>query len=70
MIEEVHPNDFVLNSGGRRVVVDVSALGGVTAAITKGQTIAAIGTMAPDKRQFRAVRLEPATASALKPTAR
>jgi hypothetical protein len=41
--------------------VDVSSLGGVTAAIAKGQRIAVIGTMAPSGQTFHAIRLESAT---------
>lgn len=61
LIVAVHRNDFVLSSGGRQIVVDVSSLGGVTAAIAQGQRIAAIGTMAPGGQIFHAIRLESAT---------
>jgi len=61
LITAVHRNDFVLSSDGRQIVVDVSALGGVTAAIAEGQRIAVIGTMAPGGQTFRAIRLESAT---------
>lgn len=59
IITAVHQNDFVLASDGRQIVVDVSALGGVTAAIAPGQAIAVIGSMAPDSHKFAARRLEP-----------
>jgi hypothetical protein len=61
LITAVHHNDFVLNSEGRQIVVDVSSLGGVTAAIAQGQRIAVIGTMAPGGQTFHASRLESAT---------
>jgi hypothetical protein len=61
VITAVHRNDFVLSSDGRRVVVDVSSLGGVTAAIAEGQRIAVIGTMAPGGQTIHAIRLESAT---------
>lgn len=61
LITAVHRNDFVLSSDGRQIVVDVSALGGVTAAIAEGQRIAVIGTMAPGSQTFHAIRLESAT---------
>jgi hypothetical protein len=61
LITAVHRNDFVLSSDGRQIVVDVSSLGGVTAAIAQGQRIAAIGTMAPGGQTFQAIRLESAT---------
>jgi hypothetical protein len=54
----VHPNDFVLDGTGRLVVVDMSALGGVTAAIAVRQPVAVIGKMAPDGQRFIAHRLE------------
>ncbi len=60
IITAVHQNDFVLDSDGRQIVVDMSSLGGVTAAITQGQAIAVIGGMAPDGQKFIARRLEPA----------
>jgi hypothetical protein len=63
IITAVHQNDFVLASDGRLIVVDVSALGGVTAAIAPGQAIAVIGSMAPDGHRFVARRLESATKS-------
>jgi len=59
----VHPNDFVLSRAGRQIVVDVSAIGGVTAAIAQGQRLAAIGTMAPGGQKYIAIRLESATKS-------
>ena len=53
------------------VVVDVSALGGITAAIAEGEAIIAIGTMAPAEQELHAVRLEaPKQPAATKPTAR
>ena len=61
IITAVHQNDFVLDSGGRKIVVDMSSLGGVTAAIAQGQAIAVIGRMAPDGQKFIAGRLESAT---------
>ena len=63
IITTVHQNDFVLASDGKQIVVDVSALGGVTAAIAPGQAIAVIGSMAPDNHKFVAKRLESATKS-------
>ena len=59
----MHRNDFVLSSAGRQIVVDVSSLGGVTAAIAQGQRLAAIGTMAPGGQNFIAIRPESATKS-------
>jgi len=59
IIMAVHQNDFVLDSDGRQIVVDMSSLGGVTAAITQGQAIAVIGGT-PDGQKFIARRLEPA----------
>ena len=61
VITAVHQNDFVLDSDGRRIVVDVSSLGGVTAAVAEGQRIAVIGTMAASGQEFTAVRLVSAT---------
>ncbi len=61
IITAVHQNDFVLDSDGTQIVVDMSSLGGVTAAITQGQPIAVIGRMAPGGRSFIARRLESAT---------
>ncbi len=54
----VHQNDFVLDGDGRRVIVDMSALGGVTAAIAERQPVAVIGKRAPDGQRFIAQRLE------------
>ena len=61
IITAVHQNDFVLDSAGRKIVVDMSSLGGVTAAIAQGQAIAVIGRMTPDGQKFIAGRLEFAT---------
>jgi len=61
IITAVHQNDFVLDSAGRKIVVDMSSLGGITAAIAEGQAIAVIGKMAPDGQKFIAGRLESAT---------
>jgi len=61
IITAVHQNDFVLDSAGRKIVVDMSSLGGVTAAIAQGQAIAVIGRMTPDGQKFIAGRLESAT---------
>jgi len=61
IITAVHQNDFVLDSAGRQIVVDMSSLGGVTAAIAQGQAIAVIGRMTPDGQKFIAGRLESAT---------
>ncbi len=58
VITELHPQGFILATDGRTVVVDMSALGGITMALAKGQAIAAIGTLAPDGKTFHAVRLE------------
>ena len=55
----IHENDFVLDHDGHRVIVDMSRLGGITAAITVRQPLAVIGTMAPDGQRFIARRLEP-----------
>ena len=61
LIVAVHHNDFVLSSDGRHIVVDVSSLGGLTAAIAQGHRIAVIGTMAPGGQTIHAIRLESAT---------
>ncbi len=61
IVTAVHQNDFVLDSDGRQIVVDMSSLGGVTVAITQGQPIAVIGRMAPGGRSFIARRLESAS---------
>ena len=61
LITAVHRNDLVLSSDGRQVVVDVSSLGGVTAAIAESQRIAGIGTMAPGGQTIHAIRLESAS---------
>jgi hypothetical protein len=63
IITAVHQNDFVLASDGRLIVVDVSLLGGVTAAFAPGQAIAVIGSMTPDSHKFVAKRLESPTKS-------
>ena len=60
VITAVHPNDFVLNTDRGPIVVDMSDLGGVTAAIAAGQRIAVIGAMAPGGETFHAIRLESA----------
>ena len=59
VVTELHPQGFVLATEGRTVVVDMSALGGITMALAKGQAIVAIGTLAPNGKTFHAVRLEP-----------
>ena len=59
VVAELHPQGFVLATEGRTVVVDMSALGGITMALAKGQAIVAIGTLAPNGKTFHAVRLEP-----------
>ena len=59
-ITAVHRNDFVLSTDGGPIVVDMSDLGGVTAAIAAGQRIAVIGAMAPGGQTFHAIRLESA----------
>ena len=59
VVTELHPQGFVLSTEGRTVVVDMSALGGITMALAKGQAIVAIGTLAPNGKTFHAVRLEP-----------
>ena len=61
VVTELHPQGFVLATEGRTVVVDMSALGGITMALAKGQAIVAIGTLAPNGKTFHAVRLEPPT---------
>ena len=58
VVTELHPQGFVLATEGRTVVVDMSALGGITIALAKGQAIVAIGTLAPNGETFHAVRLE------------
>jgi hypothetical protein len=58
IIIAVHQNDFVLGRDGRQVIVDMSALGGITAAIAEGQPVAVIGRMAPGGQRFIAQRLE------------
>src|SRR2546428_7086994 len=59
VITELHPQGFILATEGRTVVVDMSALGGITMALARGQAIVAIGTLAPNGKTFHAVRLEP-----------
>lgn len=63
VVTAVHQNDFVLSRNGRQIVVDMSPLGGVTAAIAQGQPVAVIGRMAPDGQRFIARRLEPSPAN-------
>ena len=59
VVIELHAQDFVLVTDDRKAtIVDMSALGGVTMALTRGQSIVAIGTMAPGGGRFHAVRLE------------
>ena len=58
VITELHPQGFILATEGRTVVVDMSALGGITMALAKGQSIVAFGTMAPGGGRFHALRLE------------
>src|SRR5438445_10628419 len=48
VVTELHPQGFVLATEGRTVVVDMSALGGITMALAKGQAIVAIGTLEPE----------------------
>lgn len=69
VVTELHPQGFVLATEGRTVVVDMSALGGITMALAKGQAIVAIGTLAPNGKTFHAVRLEP-SAVRTEPTAK
>ena len=61
VVTAVHRNDFVLDRDGRQIVVDMSSLGGVTAAIAQGQRVAVIGRTAPGGRTFIAARLESPT---------
>ena len=59
VVTELHAQEFVLATKDRKVViVDMSELGGITAALATGQSIVAIGTMAPRGGRFHAVRLE------------
>ena len=58
VVTELHPQGFVLATEGRTVVVDMSALGGITAAVETGESIAAIGTMESGSRTLHAIRLE------------
>jgi len=63
VVTEVHVRDFVIITEDRRsIVVDMSALGGTTMATATGQSIVAIGTMAPGGDTFHAVRLETSSA--------
>ena len=59
IVTAVHQNDFVLEHDGDQIVVDVTSLGGVTAAIEQGEPVTVIGTIAPDGQRFIATRLEP-----------
>ena len=59
VVTEVHVQDVVIVTEDRKlIVVDMSALGGTTMAMATGQSIVAIGTMAPGGDRFHAVRLE------------
>jgi len=58
VITELHAQGFILATEGRTVVVDMSAFGGITMPLARGQAIIAIGTLAPDGKTFHAVRLE------------
>ena len=59
VVTEIHSREFVLVTEDRKsVVVDMSELGGTTMALATGQSIVAIGTMAPGGNRFHAVRLE------------
>ena len=58
VVTALHAQEFVLLTNDRKtVVIDMSALGGITMALATGQTIVAIGTMAPDGGTFHAIRL-------------
>jgi hypothetical protein len=58
-VTELHPQHFVLlTAENKSVVVDISALGGITAALGTGQNIVAIGTMDPGGETLHAVGLE------------
>ena len=48
----VHRNDFVLSSDGRQIVVDVSSLGGVTAAIAQVSALRSSGRCRLAARHF------------------
>jgi hypothetical protein len=55
------PNMILVRTRDRLVTVDLSALGGVTAALTRGQKIVAIGTMEASGDVIHATNLEPST---------
>ena len=52
------PNAVRVRTPDRVITVDLTALGGVTAAVTPGERIVAVGTMEPGDDIFRANRLE------------
>jgi len=59
VIEAVRsPNFVILRTPTGVVSVDLSQLGGVTAAVEQGQPIVAVGVMEPDGRVLHATSLE------------
>jgi len=52
------PNAVILRTSTGPVTVDLSRLGGVTAAVEQGQPIAAVGVMEPDGHVLHATNLE------------
>jgi len=62
VVEAIHgPNVLLVGTRDRLVTIDLSALGGVTAAVTRGQKIAAIGTMEKSGEVIHATSLESPT---------
>ena len=53
------PDAIRVRAQGRLVTVDLSALGGVTVAVTRGTKIVAVGTMEPNGDILHAMHLEP-----------
>ena len=62
VVEAIHgPNVVLVRTRDRLVTVDLSALGGVTAALTSGEKIAAIGTIEKNGEVIHATSLESPT---------
>ena len=62
IVEAVHgPNTVLVRTQDRLVTVDLSVLGGVTAALTPGQSITTIGTMEASREVIHATSLESPT---------
>jgi hypothetical protein len=70
VVTELRSQAFVMAEEGRTIVIDMSALGGITMALATGQRIVAIGTMEPTGDRLHAIRLETPSAHPAPPAKR